>query len=115
MKAIAKLGALILCVLIGFAACDLFTGISVTYTATLSSSTASSATVYYTATNVGAYDLTGVNLEIAALSSTGTICGSTYTPSFSLAQNSTYSSYITFGTFTTPVDAKVVGVDMDKP
>jgi hypothetical protein len=116
MKAMAKLGALVLCVLVAFTACDLFTGITVQWTASVAPGASSSyAVINYTAYNSGLYDLTGVNLQISALSSTGAECGRSWTPSFSLAQGQSYSGSIGVNTTAQAWDATVIAIDMDKP
>jgi hypothetical protein len=115
MKAIAKLGALVLCVLVAFTACDLFTGITVQWTVNVVGASSSVATIDYTAYNSGLYDLTGVNLQIAALSSTGAECGRAWTPSFSLAQGQYYYGTIYLNTSVQAYDATVLAIDMDKP
>jgi hypothetical protein len=118
MKAFIKLGVIALCLLLALGACDLYTGINVGWTANVVSVSSSYATVNYTATNSGQYDLTGVNLQIGVYGTQFSGYISDWTsPGFSLAKGQTTSGSIVIDIFpyTMADGAKVLAVDMDKP
>lgn len=95
--------------------CDLYTGISVTWSVNSYSVSASPVHVTYTVHNVGQYDLTGVNLEIGVDTGAG-FYYTAWTADFSLAKGQTLTGSIDVPTNSAlPLGATVLSIDMDKP
>jgi len=94
--------------------CDLYTGISVTWTIDTYQQIGTITRVTYTVQNVGQYDLTGVNLEIGV--DNGLYYQTAWTADFSLSKNQVLHGTLDIVTGAiTPVGVTVFGVDMDKP
>jgi hypothetical protein len=70
-------------------------------------------TVTYTVQNHGKVDLTGVNLEIGV--DVGGVYVIRWTPDFSLSQNRIVHGSLGIPTGPGPIDAAVLGIDMDDP
>jgi hypothetical protein len=123
MKTLAKIGVVVIVVLFALTACNLFDQINIRWDITGYGLSGSLATVSYNVWNDGKFDLTGVNLEVAAYVSPAGVYKSAWTlPDFSLAQkemkSGSYSFSISpyssaFGDSVT--GAAILGVDMDKP
>jgi hypothetical protein len=121
MKKLLKLGFVLVILLVVLAACPLFQQINVGWHIDYWGGTSSSSilTVDYTVRNLGKYDLTGVNLKIAAYvpSAGGYIYD--WTPDFDLSQNEVDSDSFDIDIFPyhlPDVDwVEVLGVDMDNP
>ena len=115
MKTVLKFGIVALALLVALSACTL-SDINVGWNINYWTVVGPNVVVNYTAYNMGKYDLTGVNLEVAVEVPPGVYI-SAKTPNFSLAQGQYYTSNITI--FIAPASsvtsATVLSVGMDKP
>jgi hypothetical protein len=116
MKTILKFSIVGMALLFALSACDLFNQLEVQCSVTIQTANPSFAVINYTASNQGQYDLTGVNLTIAAVVSPG-VYASTRTPDFSLSKGQMTSGSVTvyMSGLGTATSADVIGVGMDKP
>jgi hypothetical protein len=116
MSKIVKAGLLFLLLAFTLAGCELFDMIALEWTIGIYSLVGSNARVYYTVTNSGFHNLTGINVEIQVANATG-IKYSGRTSSFSLNMGeSTTGAYLDIYTNSSaPVSAAVISVDMDDP
>lgn len=115
MKPILKLCGVVIVLLFVLTACNL-NQISVRWTIDFTGPV-NPIQVDYTVWNDGAYDLTGVNLEIGIYSTSLGDYISAWTPEFSLDQNQikTGTYFLNIGLETVTGEATVLGVDMDNP
>ena len=109
--ALAILAAALLAAAVG---CDLYTGISVTWTIDTYQQIGTITRVTYTVQNMGQYDLTGANLEIGVDS--GAFYQTAWTADFSLNKGQVLHGTLDIVTGAiTPVGVTVFGIDMDNP
>jgi len=116
MKKRIALCVLALGLLVAAAGCDLYTGITVSWSVdTYTATPTSPVHVTYTVQNVGQYDLTGVNLQLGVDTGTGYYY-TAWTSSFSLDKGEIRHGGIDITTNgTSAIGAAVLAVDMDSP
>ena len=116
MKKRIALCVLALALLAAAVGCDLYTGITVSWSVdTYTATPTSPVHVTYTVQNVGQYDLTGVNLQIGVDTGTGYYY-TAWTSGFSLNKGEVRHGSIDIVTNALPaVGAAVLAVDMDSP
>jgi hypothetical protein len=115
MKTLLKLCCVVMVLLFLLTACNL-DQISVRWTVDATTWLAPTVTVDYTVWNDGAYDLTGVNLEIGISTTLGDVI-SDWTPDFSLNKGETKTGtfFLNTGVETPTGAATILGVRMDNP
>jgi hypothetical protein len=114
MKKRIALAILAAALLVSAVGCELYTGISVTWTIDTYQQIGTTTRVTYTVQNVGQVDLAGVNLEIGV--DNGSFYQTAWTASFSLGKGQVLHGSIDIVTGTiVPVGATVLSIDMDKP